>query len=89
MATSRPQDARQTQMVASVARALTLASEAAIAHGIDPANSLVTIAEEGSSAGRIWRIHYGARDYISRRGGDLIVLVDEQRDLVRRVMRGK
>jgi hypothetical protein len=80
---------RHTQLVTSVARALTLANEAAIAKGADPANSLVTIAEESSATGRVWRIHHGPRDYVNRRGGDLIVLVDEESDAVQRVMRGQ
>ena len=89
MATATLPNSRQTHLVASVARALTLANDAASARGTDPADSLVTISEEGSSAGRVWRIHYGPRDYIGCRGGDLIVLVDEDSDAVQRVMRGQ
>src|SRR5438034_3471964 len=65
---------QQDRLVMSVARALALANEAALAQATDPDNSLVTISEETSSAGRLWRIHYGPRDYVGRRGGDLIVL---------------
>jgi hypothetical protein len=73
----------------SVARALALAIEAAVARGTDPANSLVTIREEPSSGRRVWRIHYGPRDYVGRRGGDLIVFVDEAHDAVWRILRGQ
>ena len=73
----------------AVARALALANEAALAEGVEPANSLVTITEEPSSAGRHWRIHYGPRDYVGRRGGDLIVLVDERGEGVQRIIRGQ
>jgi hypothetical protein len=76
-------------LVVSVARALSLANEAALAHGTDPANSLVTIAEETSAPGRVWRIQYGPRDYVGRRGGDLIVLVDERSEAVQRIIRGQ
>jgi hypothetical protein len=68
---------------------LTLANDAAIAQGTDPADSLVTIAEEAAPTGRVWRIHYGPRDYINRRGGDVIVLVDEKNDAVQRVIQGQ
>jgi hypothetical protein len=54
----------------SVARALSIANEAAVAHGVDPAKSLVAISEESSVAGRQWPINYGPRDYANRRGGD-------------------
>jgi len=73
----------------AVARALALANEAALAQGTDVATSLVTIAEEPSPAGRLWRVHYAPRDYISRRGGDLIVLVDERTEAVQRIIRGQ
>lgn len=76
------------QVVQSVARVLILANEAAVAQGIDPAACLVTINEE-PSAEHVWRIHYGPRDYISRRGGDLIVLVDERSGTVQGVLWGQ
>lgn len=76
------------QLVMSVARALTLANGAAIAHGAAPADFLVTITEEPSQAGGVWRIHYGPRDFISRRGGDITVIVDERKAEVR-VVRGQ
>ena len=80
---------QQDHLVMSVARALSLANEAALTQGTKPADSLVTITEEVSSAGRLWRIHYGPRDYLGRRGGDLIVLVDEGSEAVQRIIRGQ
>lgn len=65
------------QVVVSVARALSVASQTVLRQGTNPANPMITISEEPSSAGRSWRVHYGPRDYINRRGGDLIVVVDE------------
>jgi hypothetical protein len=89
MATITLEEMQQDQLVMSVARALAVANEAALAQGIDPADSLVTITEETSSAGRLWRIHYGPRDYIGRRGGDLIVIVDEGSHAIQRIIRGQ
>ncbi len=80
---------QQDHLVMSVARALALANEAAIAQGTEPANSLVSITEETSPAGRLWRVHYGPRDYLGRRGGDLIVFVDERGEAVQRIIRGQ
>ena len=89
MATVTREKTKQNQLVASVARALTLANDAAFAQGIEPADSLVTITEEACATGRVWRIHYGPREYVGRRGGDLIVLVDECSDAVQRIIRGQ
>jgi hypothetical protein len=49
----------------------------------------VTITEELGTDGRQWRVHYGPRDYVGRRGGDLIVLVEERSGTVQRVIRGQ
>jgi hypothetical protein len=89
LATVSLEDMQQDRLVMSVARALALANEAAIAHGTEPSESLVTISEEASAASRVWRIQYGPRDYVGRRGGDLIVLVDDRGQAVQRVIRGQ
>ena len=89
MATVTREKTQPNQLVASVARALTPANDAAIAQGTDPTESLVTITEESSPTGPVWRIHYGPRDYVGCRGGDLIVLVDERTDTVQRIIRGQ
>lgn len=80
---------QQDHLAMSVARALTVANETALLNGIEPRGSLVTISEESSSAGPLWRIHYGARDYVGRRGGDLSVIVEGGSGVVRRVIRGQ
>ena len=89
MATITLKELQQDHLVMSVARALALANEAALKQGTVPADSLVTITEETSSTGRLWRIQYGPRDYVGRRGGDLIVLVDEATEAVQRIIRGQ
>ena len=89
MATPELQDIQQDLLAMSVARALAIANETAVAQGTDPNDSMVTITEEPSPSGRLWRIHYGPRDYVHRRGGDLIVLVDERTGGVERVIRGQ
>jgi hypothetical protein len=73
----------------SVARALAIANETATAEGIDPTKSLVTIMEEPSATERLWRIHYGPRDYVHRRGGDLIVLIEERTGVVKQLLHGQ
>lgn len=89
MATANLEDLQQDRLVMSVARALALANEAAITEGTVPIKSLVTITEESSAAGPVWRISYGPRDYVGRRGGDLIVFVDDGTQTVQRVLRGQ
>ena len=73
----------------SMARALALANGAAIAHGTQPAKSLISITEESSPEGTVWRINYVKRENVNRRGGDLIVYVDAVNQTVQRVLRGQ
>ena len=80
---------QQDRLAMAVARAVAVANETATSQGIDLATSLVTITEESPPPTRLWRIHYGPRDFTRRRGGDLIVLVDDQTGTVQRSIRGQ
>ena len=88
MAEPALEELQRDDLAMSVARALSIANEAAIAEGTEPNACLVTIAEESPPPERLWRIHYGPRDYTHRRGGDLIIVVDE-RGGVRQILRGQ
>jgi len=79
---------RDTLAIA-VAHALALANETALAAGIDPETSLVTISEEASPPARSWRIHYGPRDYVNQRGGDITIVVDGDSGEVRKILKGQ
>lgn len=83
------EEIQQDGLAMSVARAVAIANEAAAAQGTDLDRSLVTITEESPPPERLWRVHYGPRDYKHRRGGDLIVFVDERSGTVQRILRGQ
>lgn len=83
------EDIQQDELAMTVAGVLALANEAAVAQGVELGRSLVTISEDSPPPKRIWRIHYGPRDYKLRRGGDVIVLVDERAGAVQRILRGQ
>ena len=89
MATATFENIQSDEIVMSVARALALANEAAVLHGTQPAMSLISIMEESSPEGPVWRINYVKRDNVNRRGGDLIVYVDARNQTVQRVLRGQ
>ena len=89
MASATIEELQGDQIAMSVARALALANEAAVLHGTDPAKSLISIMEEATPGGPVWRINYVKRDLVNRRGGDLIVFVDEANQTVQRVLRGQ
>ena len=89
MSASALEKIQHDDLALAVARALTAANEAAAAEGILLEESLVTISEEAPPPRRLWRVHYGPREYVSRRGGDLIVLIDEATSSVQRTVRGQ
>ncbi len=89
MAVSTIDDVRNDPLAFSIASALTLANDAAKLQGATVSDCLVTITEETPPPTRSWRIHYGPRNYGSRRGGDLIVIIDEMSTTVTRVLRGQ
>ncbi len=73
----------------AVGHALALADREALSRGVALADMLVSVAEDAPPPTRVWRVHYGPRDYVNRRGGDLTVFVDEPTGEVRRVLRGQ
>jgi hypothetical protein len=83
------QDIQQDSLAVSVAGALAVANKAALAEGTDIAQSLVTMTEDSPPPDRTWRIHYGPRNFKNRRGGDLIVIVDERAGKAQRIIRGQ
>lgn len=89
MATLSIECLQRDRLAMSVAQAVSIANEAAVKEGTDPAQSIVSITEDTTPGGRIWRIQYGPRDYLGLRGGDLIVLVDERTGSVQQIVRGQ
>jgi hypothetical protein len=76
-------------LAVSVAQALAAANRCARDSGIHVLQSLITITQHASEDTILWRVNYGPRDYIGRRGGDLVVEVDPQDASIKRVIRGR
>jgi hypothetical protein len=93
MGTRMPQILDKTvledELAVSLARALAAANVRARREGVEISGSLVTAAEHTGTGGPCWRISYGPRDYIHRRGGDVVIDVGLEDGQVRRVLRGQ
>jgi hypothetical protein len=85
MASAMLEDNQQAPLVTFVTRALTLANAAAVLHGTEPAISLISIAQESSPSGTVWRVDYVKRDGVNRRGG----FVDDRSQAIQKVLRGQ
>lgn len=75
--------------VASVALSLSVANKKAMEYGIDLKESIISITQENSAEESFWRINYGTKNYINRRGGDLIIYVYQENGRIHKILRGQ
>ena len=89
MAAGLTADVLQDDIAVSLARAMTAANKRAREAGVDVLESLITISQRVLDDQALWRINYGPKEYIGRRGGDFIVDVDTVDATIRQVLRGQ
>jgi hypothetical protein len=89
MATTLSSDVLEDPIATSLARALAAANRRAREAGVDTEQSMISVAQHASPQGLLWRVNYGPREYVNRRGGDLVVEVDADSGSVLRVLRGQ
>ena len=78
----------QDNLAVFLARAVAAANKQAREFGVDVSQSLITITQTFEN-GPCWRVNYGPKNYLGRRGGDLIVDVDAADATVRQVLHGQ
>ena len=88
MAATLTADVLQDDLAVTLARVLATANKRARELGVDALQSLITITQHFDNGPR-WRINYGPKDYVGRRGGDLIIEVDASDISIRQVLRGQ
>jgi hypothetical protein len=79
----------QDDIAVSLARVMAAANKRARELGVDIADSLITITQEAINGDVLWRVNYGPKSYLSRRGGDLIIDVDPRNSNITRVLEGQ
>ncbi len=78
----------QDNLAVSLARVVAAANKRASELGVDVLQSIITITQM-TNGEACWRINYGPKDHIGRRGGDLIVDVDAIDTSIKRVLYGQ
>jgi hypothetical protein len=63
----------QDDIAVTLANVLATANKRASEMGVDVTNSLLTLTQRMADDVLVWRINYGPKEYINRRGGDLVV----------------
>ena len=81
-------DVLQDDMAVMLARVMAAANKRARELGVDALQSFITITQQVDD-GLFWRVNYGPRDYMNRRGGDLMIDVDGDDMKIRQVLRGQ
>ena len=89
MAMTLTADVLQDELAVSLACALAAANKRARELGVDVSGSLITVTQHALNGQLLWRINYGPKDYVGRRGGDLIIEVDPTDASVKQVLRGQ
>ncbi len=88
MSVTLTNDVLQGNLAVFLARAVAAANKRAREFGVDVSQSLITITQIIENGPR-WRVNYGAKDSVGRRGGDLIVDVDAADATVKQVLHGQ
>jgi hypothetical protein len=89
MATGLTAEIFQDDIAISLARAMAAANRHARELGIDVLQTLITINQRSFNGDLIWQIHYGPKEYVGRRGGDLIIEVDPSDVSIKQVLWGQ
>ena len=79
----------QDDLAVSLARAMAVANKKARELGVDVFQSLISITQHTLNDSSVWRINYGPKDYVNRRGGDVLIEVDMHDATIKRVLRGQ
>ena len=88
MSATLSDDVLDDDVAVLLARVLAAANKRARELGVDIPQSLISITQSCEN-GPSWRVNYGPKDYVGRRGGDLIVEVEPSDVSVKRVLRGQ
>lgn len=89
MAATLTAEVLQDDFAVSLARAMAVANKKARELGVDVMQSLISITQYALNGSSVWRINYGPKDYVNRRGGDVLIEVDLHDATIKKVLRGQ
>lgn len=84
-----PDEVLGDALAVSVARMMAAANKRARELGVDASQCLISIAQDSRGGDSHWRVNYGAKEYVGRRGGDLIIDVNPVDCSIAKVLRGQ
>ena len=81
-------DVLQDDLALTLARVMAAANKRARELGVDVVQSFISVTQQFDN-GSNWRVNYGSRDYINRRGGDIMIDVNGEDMKIKQVLRGQ
>ena len=79
----------QDDIAVSLARVIASANKCARELGVDVPQSVISITRHSANGGWLWRINYGPKDYVNRRGGDVLIEVDVHDATIKKGLSGR
>jgi len=89
MTTALSSDVLDDDLAVSLAKVFAVANRRAKELGVDIDESVITISQIADNGGFVWRVNYGPKDYVSLRGGDLVIDLAPDDAEIRQVLRGQ
>jgi hypothetical protein len=71
-------DVLQDDVAVTAACAIAAANKRARELNVDVMQSIISLTQHDRDGSWVWRVNYGVKDYIGRRGGDLMVEVNPE-----------
>jgi hypothetical protein len=84
-----PDDVLGDALAVSMARVVAAANKRAHELGVDAGQCVISVAQEATGGEPRWRVNYGPKNYVGRRGGDLVIDVNPADYTVAKVLRGQ
>ncbi|BAU15311.1 hypothetical protein LEP3755_58690 [Leptolyngbya sp. NIES-3755] len=82
-------DVLQDDVAVTIARVIASANKRARELNVDVMQSIISLTQHPQDGRWVWRVNYGAKEYIGRRGGDLMVEVNPEDASIQRVLWGQ
>lgn len=89
MAATLTAEVYQDDVAVTLTKVIATANKRASEMGVNVAESLLTITQRLQGGMMYWRINHGPKDYINRRGGDIIVDVEAKSGKIEQVLWGQ
>ncbi|MBD2778088.1 hypothetical protein [Iningainema tapete] len=89
MSVALSSDVLQDDVAVTVARVIASANKRARELNVDVMQSIISLTQHSQDGSWVWRVNYGAKDYIGRRGGDLMIEVNPEDASIQRVLWGQ